>query len=57
MDKLKPCPFCGRKINLPTQPFLKVDHDYFIGCEECEVFFIVDTKEKAIEIWNKRAED
>lgn len=50
-EKLKPCPFCGsqaqiRKIN---------DKHYAVTCVKNCVVTKITTKEKVIEIWNKRS--
>ena len=67
MDNLKPCPFCGRKIWL--NPY-KIDHriddivifQWSIFCDAsyhrggCGAMCgYHDTKEEAIEAWNRRA--
>lgn len=51
MNKLKPCPFCGR------EPIIKVSKDnrFYGMCGKCEVKthkFL--NKYDAIEFWNKR---
>lgn len=49
--ELKPCPFCGLQARIR-----KINAEYYVitctkNCVETEI----TTKEKAIEIWNKRA--
>ena len=57
MTELKPCPFCGRDGRI-----IRV-YGYFVPyCtnESCILYKIdvcYDTKEKAIEAWNRRASD
>jgi Lar family restriction alleviation protein len=53
--ELKPCPFCGCKnINL-------IDYHggiVFVQCDDCcATFPHFDTKEEAINAWNRRAND
>lgn len=50
-EKLKPCPFCGSQAQI-----IKINAEYYVitctkNCVETEI----STKEKAIEIWNRRA--
>lgn len=54
--KLKPCPFCGAK-----GPHLQLDdveyhgYIYHVHCVHCGGSGgAVDTRDKAIEIWNRR---
>ena len=59
MAELKPCPFCGCKAfctnDLPTYG---CDVMYRVVCEDCNISTPLKwTKEKAIEAWNRRAED
>lgn len=64
MEKLKPCPFCGGKASARRLPYSRTDEDaYIVFCdnrdgkclaEPCTNRF--DTREKAIEVWNKRAD-
>ena len=50
MDKLKPCPFCGKQ---PTTA--KGDHNQvLVSCNECEVDLYA---EDAMVKWNRRAAD
>ena len=50
-QKLKPCPFCGGKAE--TYPYYF--NEWYIGCGECSCDLgVFDTKEEAIEAWNKR---
>ena len=58
MVNLKPCPFCGSenvRVRDYSDPMI---YYYFVICKECKSksgnFGI---KEKAIEAWNRRAED
>lgn len=55
-DELLPCPFCGDEVRMMKHPngFWKVEHKW--TQDECPirvVFF--DTKEEAVERWNRRA--
>lgn len=53
--KLLPCPFCGGKnINLVDYSEVIV----FVQCDDCcATFPHFDTKEEAINAWNRRATD
>lgn len=68
MYYLKPCPFCGGQAMLITSPSLGI---VYIQCQSCTAMVgrkrkIVSSmigseffanKEKAIEAWNRRADD
>ena len=46
MDKLKKCPFCGGEAEI-----------FWVICKECTAETKdFDTKEEAIEAWNRRVE-
>ena len=59
MINLKPCPFCGGKAVMISEPYT---HDRFLvacknrgevcKCEPCTNWF--DTPEEAAEVWNRR---
>lgn len=53
-EKLKPCPFCGGEaITLEN-----MIGNYRVECYHCFAHtFYEDSKEKAIEEWNRRAEN
>lgn len=58
MTELKPCPFCGGKVELRPK-MDKDDETYFILCTQCfmwfEKFAYRARSEKAIiEEWNRR---
>ena len=69
MAELKPCPFCGWKARLKHGSYNLLgaygttDEDrqwYGVFCYECGVSQPkrqYDTKEKAIEAWNRRTEE
>jgi hypothetical protein len=62
MIDLKPCPFCGGKAVMISEPYT---HDRFLvacknrgdvcKCEPCTNWF--DTPEEAAEVWNRRFDD
>lgn len=62
-EKLKPCPFCGGKANIivvePHKHFLaKFMPDYeggaFVECSGCTCALSAESREEAIEAWNRR---
>lgn len=65
MTELKPCPFCGSKAKI----FDTMDGEWYVSCSQSEYqetgiicscipsTWIYDTKEDAIEAWNRRASD
>lgn len=60
MNKLKNCPFCGKKPNKPyscmglvhpkKKPVL-----WMIDCDGCQANIYASTKAQVIKAWNKRA--
>ena len=53
--KLKPCPFCGEKLNLSNEEFLS--EMYWVRCGGCRGNGpIKETLWEAIKAWNARAE-
>ena len=59
MAELKPCPFCGGKAFLTNDlATYGCDVMYRVICENCNISTPLKwTEEKAIEAWNRRAED
>lgn len=65
IDKLKPCPFCGgdaeekyvrRKTKYRLFTFPDITHFVYIKCKVCGAnTSIKETRENAIEAWNRRA--
>ena len=62
MIDLKPCPFCGGKAVMISEPYTHnrfmvgcKDSNNVCKCEPCTNLF--DTPEKAAEAWNRRAND
>ena len=63
--KLKPCPFCGGKVELHSDPDLKyAGFDAGVACYDCHVYmrYVFDfhyDKDKAFKLvvdkWNSRA--
>lgn len=61
--ELKPCPFCGGEAEMIKHSFWNErkhsysDRTYSIKCCGCsvETYPFYDTKEKATESWNRRA--
>ena len=62
-DKLKPCPFCGSEwtdVRYMNNPFDKhhIYGGYSAFCDDCGATTKrCDIKEKAIALWNRRAND
>ena len=51
--ELKPCPFCGGEAKLGWYRDF-----YYIRCKNCGIRTLVEfTMRRAIEAWNRRAED
>lgn len=61
MAELKPCPFCGDSAFLCDIPYSCEPGRLVMWAVECNgchtTTFEYDTKEEAIEAWNRRAED
>lgn len=61
MIELKPCPFCGGKAELNVDPEAIADTEgrrwaYTVSCNRCcAVSGLAYLPEKAIEAWNRRA--
>lgn len=54
---LKPCPFCGRTPQIRAIPTGQRKSDYMIFCV-CGVRTILSKRKyRAVEIWNRRADD
>lgn len=55
MTELKPCPFCGN-----NQAFIETEYYglFVVKCGYCHIRTAVEqVKEKAIEAWNRRADE
>lgn len=54
--ELKPCPFCGSEACVGVEGMTTY---WSVGCRKCFCFFAryFNTKEEAIEKWNKRNEN
>lgn len=65
MSELKPCPFCGGEAVIHTCCELENDNlafvykdKFVIHCFECHITTLpFETKEEAIEAWNRRADN
>ena len=57
MDKLKPCPFCGGKPFLNSHYIAQSKKQWAVNCRCGARFFFQDRGYKAIEAWNRRADD
>ena len=64
MDELKPCPFCGGKARFVDNGEPNGSKYYFADvictnqvCRGCSSYLESKTKEQAIAVWNRRAED
>lgn len=52
VSELSPCPFCGGKAKIGDG-----GHSgkcWVVWCPNCDIEFVLGTKEKAIETWNRR---
>lgn len=53
-ENLKPCPFCGSNEIFIDQPDANC---FYVGCANCGVNgTTANTKERAVEAWNRRTE-
>ena len=67
MAELKPCPFCGgiadvryikRKMRYRLFNFMDITHYAYVKCKICGATTAVkETRENAIEAWNRRADN
>ena len=56
-QEVKPCPFCGRTPQIRAIPTGQRKCDYMIFCV-CGVRTILSKRKyRAVEIWNRRADD
>ena len=58
-EELKPCPFCGSKLDemdIMQHSFFNAPPCFGVVCYECQSRSsqLFDTKEEAVEAWNKR---
>lgn len=56
VEEIKPCPFCGGKAEID---YLWYNRNYpGVRCNDCGAYvFAYNSEEKAIEKWNKRANE
>ena len=57
MAELKPCPFCGRKPYIQRSPVAQKKCNYAVKCVCGVLTRFFDRMYKAVEVWNRRAED
>lgn len=61
--EIKPCPFCGGPAFSytihPALPFPQTDNPGYVECASaaCRAVLQAASEEKAIELWNRRADD
>ena len=55
--ELKPCPFCGRIPQVRAFPTGQRKCDYMIFCACGVRTILTKRKYRAVEIWNRRADD
>lgn len=54
MEELRPCPFCGSKVRIDHNKFLKI---HAILCDKCSAtvsFIYTKSRNETIDLWNKR---
>lgn len=60
MTELKPCPFCGCKIE-GKQPYwtpMETDDDYYaIKCRKCNALIFDEDYDTVITLWNRRVNE
>ena len=63
VDKLKPCPFCGKRARrMKSLDSIELRHHganmFYFGCPTCDMVMSIcaRTEAKDIEAWNTRAE-
>lgn len=64
MVELKPCPFCGseaevfKDVTFIAETGEKIGEiAFFVWCTKCTALVSGNTKEEAIEAWNRRVKD
>ena len=57
MAKLKPCPFCGKKVKKMVAPMMKTVMFTCLNCGADVCFYKAEYGEKAVKAWNRRAEN
>lgn len=57
MAELKPCPFCGKEPHIQRRPTAQKKCIYSVKCHCGILTHFMDRKYKAIEAWNRRAND
>ena len=59
-EKLLKCPFCGREDITVSRSFIdpltpdSLPDEVFVGCIRCDIGYIGESEEEAIEAWNRR---
>lgn len=58
MNELKPCPFCGGEARIRDFTMVDLEPEIDVFCINCGAqTFVYETKDDAIEAWNRRVED
>lgn len=60
MEKIKPCPFCGKEAVLEDcGPSYYGEGRFFVRCSKCDIVqeHLWATKQTAIKRWNRRVND
>lgn len=60
MEELKPCPFCGsNRVEVRDNDTDDIwEHAYQVMCWECGIRTLYcKTPERAVELWNRRADE
>ena len=57
-EKLRNCPFCGGEAKLYSRAVDWLLSEHLVRCKKCHcITDTYDTKEEAVEVWNRRVAD
>jgi len=57
--ELKPCPFCGTKVDMEVMKYANGESNFHVECPECGATSgpVCDTRKEAARLWNQRADE